>query len=29
MNLTQDFLLAVAVAMFVYIGYAMFKPEKF
>jgi K+-transporting ATPase KdpF subunit len=29
MNLTQDLLLAVAVLMFVYIGYAMFKPEKF
>ncbi len=29
MNLTHDLLLAVAVLMFVYIGYAMFKPEKF
>jgi K+-transporting ATPase KdpF subunit len=29
MNLTQDVLLAVAVLMFIYIGYAMFKPEKF
>jgi K+-transporting ATPase KdpF subunit len=29
MNLTQDLLLAVAVLMFIYIGYAMFKPEKF
>ncbi|NNN08440.1 MAG: potassium-transporting ATPase subunit F [Acidimicrobiaceae bacterium] len=29
MNLTQDLLLAAAVAMFIYIGYAMFKPEKF
>ncbi|MDH2904274.1 MAG: potassium-transporting ATPase subunit F [Actinomycetota bacterium] len=29
MNVTQDLLLAVAVAMFVFIGYAMFKPEKF
>jgi hypothetical protein len=29
MNLTQDLLLAVAVVMFLYIGYAMFKPEKF
>lgn len=29
MNLTQDLLLAVAVAMFIYVGYAMFKPEKF
>ncbi len=29
MNLTQDLLLAVAVLMFLYIGYAMFKPEKF
>jgi K+-transporting ATPase KdpF subunit len=29
MNVTQDLLLAVAVIMFLYIGYAMFKPEKF
>lgn len=29
MNFTQDLLLAIAVAMFLYIGYAMFKPEKF
>jgi K+-transporting ATPase KdpF subunit len=29
MNVTQDLLLAVAVLMFLYIGYAMFKPEKF
>ena len=29
MNVTQDILLAVAVLMFLYIGYAMFKPEKF
>jgi K+-transporting ATPase KdpF subunit len=29
MNVTQDLLLAVAVLMFIYIGYAMFKPEKF
>jgi hypothetical protein len=29
MNVTQDLLLAVAVVMFLYIGYAMFKPEKF
>ena len=29
MNLTQVLLLGVAVAMFLYIGYAMFKPEKF
>jgi K+-transporting ATPase KdpF subunit len=29
MTLTQDILLAVAVVMFLYLGYAMFKPEKF
>jgi hypothetical protein len=29
MNVTQDLLLVVAVVMFLYIGYAMFKPEKF
>jgi K+-transporting ATPase KdpF subunit len=29
MNLTDVLLLIVAVAMFLYIGYAMFKPEKF
>ena len=29
MNLTQDLLLAAAVLMFIYLGYAMFKPEKF
>jgi K+-transporting ATPase KdpF subunit len=26
---TQGILLAVAIVMFVYLGYAMFKPEKF
>ena len=29
MTLTQGILLGVAVVMFLYIGYAMFKPEKF
>ncbi len=29
MTLTQDLLLVVAVLMFMFIGYAMFKPEKF
>jgi K+-transporting ATPase KdpF subunit len=29
MNVTQDILLAIAVVMFLYLGYAMFKPEKF
>jgi K+-transporting ATPase KdpF subunit len=29
MTLTQDILLAVAAVMFLYLGYAMFKPEKF
>ena len=29
MNWTQDVLLGVAVVLFVYLGYAMFKPEKF
>jgi K+-transporting ATPase KdpF subunit len=29
MSFAQDILLAVAVAMFLYLGYAMFKPEKF
>ena len=29
MSATQVVLLAVAVAMFLYVGYAMFKPEKF
>ena len=29
MNLTDVLLLIVVVAMFLYIGYAMFKPEKF
>jgi len=29
MNLTDVLLLIVALAMFLYIGYAMFKPEKF
>ena len=29
MTFTQDILLAVAVAMFFYLGYAMFKTEKF
>jgi len=28
-NIANDLLLAVAVAMFVYIGYALFHPEKF
>ena len=28
-NLTHDLLLALAVLMFIYVGYAMFKPEKF
>jgi K+-transporting ATPase KdpF subunit len=26
---TQGILLAVAIIMFLYLGYAMFKPEKF
>jgi K+-transporting ATPase KdpF subunit len=29
MSFVQDILLAVAVVMFLYLGYAMFKPEKF
>ena len=29
MTLTQGILLGVAVLMFVYLGVAMFKPEKF
>jgi hypothetical protein len=29
MKATQGILLGVAVVMFIYIGYAMFKPEKF
>jgi len=29
MSATQGILLAIAVAMFGYLGYAMFNPEKF
>ena len=29
MSFSQIILLVVSVVMFVYIGYAMFKPEKF
>jgi K+-transporting ATPase KdpF subunit len=29
MSLSQILLLIVSIAMFFYIGYAMFKPEKF
>jgi K+-transporting ATPase KdpF subunit len=29
MTVTQGILLGVAVLMFIYLGYAMFKPEKF
>jgi hypothetical protein len=29
MTFTQIVLLAVAAVMFLYVGYAMFKPEKF
>ncbi|MBV8463962.1 MAG: potassium-transporting ATPase subunit F [Acidimicrobiales bacterium] len=29
MTATQGLLLAVAIVMFLYLGYAMFKPEKF
>jgi K+-transporting ATPase KdpF subunit len=29
MTLTQGLLLGVAVVMFIYLGFAMFKPEKF
>jgi K+-transporting ATPase KdpF subunit len=29
MTLTQGILLGVAILMFLYLGYAMFKPEKF
>jgi len=28
-NITQVLLLLAAVALFLYVGYAMFKPEKF
>ena len=29
MSITQIILLGVAAVMFLYLGYAMFKPEKF
>lgn len=29
MNITQILLLIVSILMFLYLGYAMFKPEKF
>lgn len=29
MTVTQGLLLGVAVVMFIYLGFAMFKPEKF
>jgi K+-transporting ATPase KdpF subunit len=29
MTVTQGILLGVAILMFLYLGYAMFKPEKF
>ncbi len=29
MSVTQGILLGVAVVMFIYLGFAMFKPEKF
>jgi K+-transporting ATPase KdpF subunit len=29
MNAVQAILLAIAVIVFVYLGYAMFKPERF
>jgi hypothetical protein len=29
MTVTQGLLLGVAIVMFLYLGYAMFKPEKF
>ena len=29
MTVTQGILLAIAVVLFLYLGYAMFKPEKF
>ena len=29
MSVTQGILLAVATVMFLYLGYAMFNPEKF
>ena len=29
MTWTQGFLLGIAVVMFIYLGFAMFKPEKF
>ena len=29
MTVTQGILLGVAILMFIYLGFAMFKPEKF
>jgi K+-transporting ATPase KdpF subunit len=29
MSFTQGILLGVAILMFIYLGFAMFKPEKF
>lgn len=29
MSITDGILLAVAIVLFLYLGYAMFKPEKF
>ncbi len=29
MTVTQGILLGIAVVMFIYLGFAMFKPEKF
>jgi K+-transporting ATPase KdpF subunit len=29
MTVTQGLLLGVAILMFIYLGFAMFKPEKF
>jgi K+-transporting ATPase KdpF subunit len=29
MTVTQGILLGIAVVLFLYLGYAMFKPEKF
>jgi K+-transporting ATPase KdpF subunit len=29
MTVTQGILLGIAAAMFIYLGFAMFKPEKF
>ncbi|MGD0313377.1 MAG: potassium-transporting ATPase subunit F [Acidimicrobiales bacterium] len=29
MSVTQGILLGVAILMFIYLGFAMFKPEKF